>query len=173
MRFDKIQLATDISKSLESSEYIYFVSYKGLKVDEFSELRDELAKTESECHVYKNRIIKKAAELVKLEEIANMELIEDTAVVTGVGDPSATAKVIKNFAKSHNVLSVKKGYYDGEMLTKEDVEELADLPTKEVLQSLLLGVLEATPRNFVSVLNTKVTTIVNVLNAYKDKLEEK
>ncbi len=172
MRFDKVQLATDIGKALSDSEYIYFVSYKGLNVEAFSELRNELAKTEAECHIYKNRLIKKASELIELKEIANTELVEDTAVVTGVGDPSATAKVVKNFGESHEALSIKKGFYDGQMLTKEDVEELASLPTKEVLQSQLLGVLQAVPRDFVSVLNAKATTILNVLNAYKHKLEQ-
>jgi large subunit ribosomal protein L10 len=61
---------------------------------------------------------------------------------------------------------------DGAILSEAQVGALADLPAKPVLQAMLLGVLQAPARNFVTVLNAKVSTIVNVVNAYKNKLEE-
>jgi large subunit ribosomal protein L10 len=57
------------------------------------------------------------------------------------------------------------------VLSSAEVSALAELPTKPVLQSMLLGVLQAPARNLVTVLNAKAASIVNVVNAYKDKLE--
>ena len=65
----------------------------------------------------------------------------------------------------------KGGYLDSKVLRSADVAALADLPAKPVLQAMLLGVMQAPARNLVTVLNAKVATIVNVINAYKDKVQ--
>ena len=62
---------------------------------------------------------------------------------------------------------------EGEVLSSAQVGSLAELPSKPVLQAMLLGVLQAPSRNLVSVLNAKAASILNVLNAYKDKVENK
>ena len=59
------------------------------------------------------------------------------------------------------------------MLAGTEVAALAQLPSKEVLRAMLLGVLQAPSRNLVSVLNAKAASILNVLNAYKEKLDNK
>ena len=69
-------------------------------------------------------------------------------------------------------MELKGGALDGSVLSAEQVKALADLPSKEVLQSMLLGVLQAPSRNFVSLLANANRQIVNVLAAYRDKLEE-
>ena len=68
-------------------------------------------------------------------------------------------------------LEAKGGYLDSKVLCAADVAALADLPAKPVLQAMLLGVMQAPARNLVTVLNAKVATIVNVINAYKDKVQ--
>ncbi len=172
MRIEKEQLASDIGNMINDANFIYFVSYKGIDVKTISEFRNELAKEEAVCHVLKNRIVKKSAELKGIDIIANMELKGDTALVLGNGDAGSVAKIVKNFAKStENVIVAKAGYLDGALLSAAEVASIADLPPKEVLQAQLLGVLEAVPRNFVGVLNAKATSILNVLNSYKTKLE--
>ncbi len=171
MRFEKQYVVDYIGNLVEESAFVYFISYKGLDVTSFNQFRDELFKQGAECHVLKNRLIKKAAELRNLDDLAAVELIGDTAIVCGSGDAGAVAKVIKEFAKSNEQLAAKAGYIDGAVLTATDVDTIASLPSKEVLQAQLLSVLEAPKRNFVSVLNNSVAGIVNVVNAYKDKLE--
>lgn len=173
MRAEKVQLANDIGKLLAGSSFAYFVSYKGLKVKEINAFRNSLAKNGAECHVLKNRLIRKVAELNGMAPLANYKIVGDTAVVLGKGDPGIAAKVIDDFVKStKGVMSAKCGYYEGAMLTDGDVKAIAALPSKDVLRAQLLGLLLAAPTNLVSVLNAKAASILNVINAYKNKLEQ-
>ncbi len=172
MRTEKIQLVDDIGNMIEESSYLFFVNYKGLKVDEFSELRNKLAEQEAGCHVLKNRLIRKAAELRGIDALAEIKLKDDTAMIHGAGDPGAVAKVISEFLKAHDELAPKGGFLEGAVLAKEDIDYIASLPSKEVLFAQLIGVIQAPARNLVSALNNKASEIVNVLNNYKNKLEE-
>jgi len=172
MRTEKIQLVKDIGAILKGSDFVFFITYKGLKVEDFAELRSKLAGQDATCHVLKNRLILKAAEAEGLNDIAEMELAGDTALVAGSGDPSAVAKVIAEFGKTNDAVSPKSGYMDGALLSTGEVAAIASLPPREVLLAQLLGVLEAPSRNFVGVLHAKATEVLNVLNAYKNKKEE-
>ena len=70
MRNEKVHLVNYIGGLLKDSDYVYFVSYKGLTVKGFSEFRTQIAKHNAECHVLKNSLIRKAAELSKIEVLA-------------------------------------------------------------------------------------------------------
>ena len=171
MRLERIQLAEDIAKLLTGAKCAYFVTYKGLKVKDMNAFRASLAKSGAECHVLKNRVIRKVAEIKGIAPLANYRLVGDTAMVVGP-DAGVVAKVIDEFSKSSKgVLAPKAGYVEGALLTVDDVKAIANLPSKDVLRAQVLGVLAAAPTGLVSVLNAKVTSIVNVVNAYKDKLE--
>lgn len=172
MRVEKTQLVSDIGKLLNESSFMYFVSYRGLSVKDFSEFRGALAKHDAKCHVLKNRLIKKAAELNGITALSGLKLREDTAIVTGNGDPGAVAKAIETFLKAHETLKAKGGMIEGGLLSGDDVKAIASIPSREVLYAQLIGVIQAPTRNLVTVLNAKVTSIVNVLNAYKNKLGE-
>ena len=173
MRSEKTQLAEDVAKLLVGAKFAYFVTYRGLKIKEMNAFRSSLNKSGAECHVLKNRIIRKVAELNGITALANYKLVGDTAVVLGQGDAGQVAKVINDFTKSSKgVLAPKAGYVEGAMLNDKDVIAIAELPSKDVLRAQLLGLLLAAPTNLVSVLNAKVTSVVNVINAYKDKLEK-
>lgn len=173
MRAEKLQLFDEISKLLTGANFIYFVSYKGLKAKEITEFRIALAKTGSVCHVLKNRIVRKVAEVNGMTALAEAKISGDTAVIIGSDDPGQTAKVIEEFAKNtKGILAAKAGYMEGAMLTDKEVSAMADLPTKDQLRAQLLGLLVAVPTGLVRVLNAEAASIVNVINAYKNKLEE-
>lgn len=171
MRSEKTHLVNYIGGLLKDSDYVYFVSYKGLNVAEFADFRNKLAESNAECHVLKNRMIKKAAELFEINALSEFELKDSTALISGSGDPGTIAKVITEFSEKNNAVAPKGGYFEGMALSVNDVNDIASLPPKEVLQAQLLGVLQAPARDFVCLLNAKAATILNVLNAYKDKLD--
>ena len=121
----------------------------------------------------KNRFIKKMAELNGMTALAEYKLTGDTAMISGKGDAGPVAKAIKAFSsETKGVLSAKGGYFDGELLDAQQVIAIADLPGKDALRAQLLGLLVAVPTGLVRVLNAKASSIVNVINAYKNKLEE-
>ena len=172
-RSEKIQMFDDVAKLLVGAGFIYFVSYKGLKNKDFTAFRDDLAKCDAECHVLKNRLIRKVAEANGMDSLAGLKLTGDTAVIVGKGDAGQVAKVIETFMKSSkDVIVPKAGFYEGSLLSKNDVLAIAALPSKDALRAQLLGLLNAVPTGLVRVLNAKVSSIVNVVNAYKNKLEK-
>ncbi|MBR2438816.1 MAG: 50S ribosomal protein L10 [Lentisphaeria bacterium] len=173
MRQEKIQIGNDIAAMLTSSDFVYFVSYKGLSTAEMNNFRDKLYAAGANCHVLKNRVVRKVAELNGLEALANTKITGDTAVVVGNGDASAVAKVITEFtASTKEVLAPKCGYFEGAMLSAAEIKAIADLPSKDALRAQLLGLLNAVPTGLVRVLSAKAGSIINVINAYKNKLEE-
>lgn len=171
MRVEKKQIVNDIGAMIEKSAYVYMISYKGLKVREFDELRSELYKLGSRCYVLKNTLVRKAAELKGMSKLAGMRVTHDTAVVIGNGDAGSVAKALSEFAKKNKAVVLKGGYIEGAVLTSADVEAIADLPPREVLLAQLLGLLQAPARNLVSLLHAKLSSVVYVLDSYRRKKE--
>ncbi|MFZ2658141.1 MAG: 50S ribosomal protein L10 [Victivallales bacterium] len=171
MRIEKVQLLNEIGNMLEKSDYVFLITFKGLNVADFSELRGSLGKHNAECHVLKNRMIRKAAEAKGIKGLSELKFVGDTAVVSGKGDAGPVAKALMVFAKAHEQVSAKAGYLEGAVVSKGDISAIASLPTREVLRAQLLGVLLAPSRNLVTLLNVKASEIVNVLNAFKNKKE--
>ena len=171
MRSEKKYLVELIVNSVKNSDFVYFVSFAGITVKSFSDLRNQLAAQGAACKVVKNTLVKKAAEQLELSGVEAIDLTASTAMVFGKGDCSAVAKLLAEFGKKQEQVKAKGGYMDGAVLSSADVGSLAELPAKPVLQAMLLGVLQAPARNLVTVLNAKAASIVNVVNAYKDKLE--
>ncbi len=172
MRTEKIQILKDIGDMIGTADYVFMCTYNGLKVKQFSEFRRILSQHKATCRVLKNRLVRKAAEERGIKELAGLKIAGDTAFVFGKGDAGAVAKALLAFAKSHQPLAAKKGYIDGSLLSDSEVKAVSELPPLNVMRSQLLGLLQAPTRNLVTILNMKSSEIVNVLNAYKNKLEE-
>lgn len=172
MRSEKHHLVNYIGQLISGSDYVYFISYLGLKVKDMAELRGQLRGNGAECHVLKNTLIRQAGELLENDGLKSLPLAGGTALVCGKGDAGAAAKLIVEFGKKFDKVSPKGGYFEGAVLSASEVENIASLPSKDVLRAQLLGVLQAPSRDLVSLLNAKAATILNVLNAYKEKLED-
>jgi large subunit ribosomal protein L10 len=172
MRAEKKQLVQDIGQLLQSSAHLFLVTYKGITVEQFSDLRTKLAAQGAECHVVPNRLFKRAAEEAGLESLTAVPLAGDTAVVTGGEDAVAVAKTLRDLVKGIDAVTLKAGALDGKRLEPNEIVDLAALPGREILLAQLLGVLQAPARNLVSVLSQKTASIVYVLQAYADKQQQ-
>ena len=172
MRSEKLHISEDIQVLLGKSAGAFLMSYKGMKVADFSALRKELRGTGSECHVVPNRILRRAAAESGIPALAELKAPGETALVTGGSDSARTAKILKGFVKIRPALGFKAGVLDGKRLDKAGIDVLADLPPREVLLSMMLGVLQGPARNLVTVLSQKTATIVYVLQAIADKKEK-
>lgn len=172
MRAEKLQIREDIQKLLASSCGTFMMSYKGMKVADFSALRRNLAVVGSECHIVPNRILRYAARENGIQELADLRLTGETALVTGSKDPAAVAKVLRDFSRTRPVLVNKFGLLSGKLHAGEQMKALADLPSREILLSQLLGLLLAPAQQLVRVLNAKNASIVYVLKAYADQKEK-
>lgn len=168
----KTLLIEDLLARVNSSPFLFVVDYTGLTVDKFAELRKRLAPTGAEIHVFKNTLVKKAAERAGYPESLAPFLTGQSAFVTGAQDVCAAAKIMKNFAAEFTKPKVKAGVLDGALLDANGIKALADLPSKEVLQSQLLGVLQAPASALVRLLNEPAASLARVLKAKGDAAGE-
>lgn len=142
----KKQLVTEIADKLRDSQSTIFVDYRGLDVSEVTELRKQLRDANVEFRVYKNTMTRRAAEELELTDL-NEHLVGPTAIAFSNEDVVAPAKILNNFAKNHEALEIKTGVIEGGVVSVDKIKELADLPNREGLLSMLLSVLQAPMRN--------------------------
>jgi len=172
MRNEKLHLVNYIGSLLTESDFVYFVNCNNMSVKEVSSFREQLAGAGANCRVIKNSLIRKTVEVKDIAPLSAMAFKGSTAVVTGSGDPSPAAKVIQEFSKGNDKLAAAGGLFEGSALSRQDVSDIASMPSREVLYSMLLSVMQGPARGLVTVLNAKASSIVNVINAYKNKREE-
>lgn len=164
MRPEKASIVADVQTKLKNSPFLLIADYSGMQVKHFEELRTRLAAVGAECHVVKNSFVKRAIKDLGLPEL-NGALTGQTAMVTGESDICAAAKVLKTFVAEFTKPPVKAGILDNTILSAEQVQALADLPSREVLQATLLGLLLAPATSLVRVLNEPGTSLARVLKA--------
>lgn len=151
-------------EEINSSPFMLIADYGGMKVPNFEALRTRLAETGAKFQVAKNSFVKRAAvEAGFPDEIAEF-LSGQTAIVTGNEDVCDAVKILNEAGKGGLSPQVKAGVLDGQFLDSAQVKALADLPSKEVLQATLLGLLNQPAQSLVTVLNQPAQKMVTVLN---------
>lgn len=143
-------------------------SFSAMKVGKMEALRNALRKNDAELKVVKNTLLNIAAKETDFQILAE-HFKWPVAVVLSYKDPVAPTKALIDFAKKNPELEIKVGIIDGKMLSKADIEALAELPGREVLLGKLVSVMAAVPTSFVSVLSGVQRSFVQVLGAYCDK----
>lgn len=142
------QEAVDVvAKKLTSSASTIVVDYRGLNVAQVTELRKQLRDAGVEFQVLKNSIVSRATEGTDFAALKEV-LSGPTAVAFSAEDAIAPAKILYNFAKTNEALTLKGGIVDGKVINESEVKALAQLPSREGLLSMLLSVLQAPVRNF-------------------------
>lgn len=168
MRAEKISISNEIKSRITGSPFVILTDFTGLTVEGFSELRGRLGKSKARAMVVKNNMLRVALKELKLPDMSDA-LQGPTAVIYGEKDMAAAAGVVKNFTKEFKKLKVKAGILDQAMLSASDIEAIADLPPREVLQSQLLGLLTSPAAKLVRLLNTPASQMAQVLKTKSEK----
>lgn len=169
MNAEKTTLIEHLLEKVNASPFLFVVDYTGLTVDKFEALRKLLRGAGAEMHVFKNTLVKKAAERAGYPSELGAVLTGQSAVVTGEKDVCAAAKVMKNFADEFKKPQLKAGVLDGKYLDASGINALADLPSREVLLGQLLGVLQAPASTLVRLLNEPASSLARVLQAKSEQ----
>ncbi|MDO3680457.1 50S ribosomal protein L10 [Paenibacillus ehimensis] len=143
----KAQQVTEVAAKLKENSCSIVADYRGLNVKQVTELRKQLREAGVEFQVLKNTLIRRAtanAELSDLDEY----LTGPTAIAFSKEDVVTPAKILTEFAKKNDKLSVKAGVVEGKVVDFNQIKALAELPSREGLLSMLLSVLQAPVRNF-------------------------
>lgn len=167
---DKQQLVVNLTEQIKESDALFLTNFKGLTFPEITEVRTSVKAQGSDFKVVKNTLLKIALnnnEITDLDEY----LKEPTSCAIVKGDVAAVAKEIKKYSKEFDKFEIKAGYLDGNTLTADDVNVLADLPSRDELLAKMLGSINAPVTNFVSLMANIPRSLLNVLTAVKDNKE--
>jgi large subunit ribosomal protein L10 len=168
MRPEKTNIVADLSEKLNRSPFLLVTDYQRMNVNHFGELRNRLAPIGAEVHVVKNSFLRRAITASDLPDITE-QLAGQTAVVTGEKDVAPVAKVLKSFAAEFKLAALKIGVVGRDVLSTAEVESLADLPSREVLQAQFLGLLMMPATTLVRILNEPASALARILQAKADK----
>ena len=125
----KIELVENLSEKFKNSTALYFTKYTGMNVPQATELREKFKDNNVDYLVSKNTLTKLAITKSGLDNnIFDNFLLGQIAIAYAKNDPTAPAKVIKEFSKSNDCIEVIGLYFDGEVYNPDKFKELADLP---------------------------------------------
>jgi large subunit ribosomal protein L10 len=170
-RKTKEQVVAELHEKLKHFNLAVLTNCSGLNVEKITTLRNALRKTDTEFRVVKNtllRIASKETDLSGMQEHFKGPL----AIALNYSDVVDTAKVLIDFAKKNADLEIRAGMLNGKVITGEQLNHLATLPSREVLLGKLLSVFVGVQTGFVSVLSAVPRSMVQVVEAYRLKKEK-
>ena len=148
----KAPIVEEIKGHVNEASSMIVVDYRGLTVEQDTELRKQLREAGVVYKVYKNTFIKRAIEGTQFEEIA-AHLDGPTAVAFGIEDATAPARVMDKFMNDAPALEFKGGVVEGTYYDAEGLKVVAGIPSRDVLISKLLGSIQSPITNLARVLN--------------------
>lgn len=137
----KKELVSTIVDQFKNAKSIIFVDYRGITVAEDTNLRSDFRKDGVTYKVYKNRLMLRALNELGVQNL-DEKMFEGTTAVAFSDDEVAPARIFVNNSSKLNKMSVKFGIVNGNIMSKQEVEALAKIPSKPVLISMLLGALQ-------------------------------
>lgn len=153
-----------IKERFQKANGLIFSENKGLKVSEVTALRKKLKAQKITLKVVKNRLVKRALKDISVSGLDDF-FRGPTLLTAAEADPVTPAKILVEFAKENERLNIKGGFLDGAVLSRDKIEALAMLPSKEELFAKLLGCMLGPARNLVNVLAAVPRQLVTVVEA--------
>jgi large subunit ribosomal protein L10 len=160
----------ELTESFRSSTAVLLTEYRGLSVAQLKALRTGI-RQDATYAVVKNTLTKIAANAAGISSFDD-ELAGPSAIAFVHGDPVAVAKSLRDFSKANPELAVKGGYFDGNPLTAAEVNQLADLESREVLLGKLAGAFKASLFGAAYLFNAPLSQAVRTVEALRAKQEE-
>ncbi len=164
----KKELVEELADKIKRQKGLVFTDFRGLNVEELTQLRNELREIKGEYKIAKKTLInlalKKAGKDFNVNEFNN-----SVALTFGFEDPITPAKTICEFSKKHKALEILGGAMEGKFLSTEKVRELAKIPTKQELLAMLVGSLKSPINGLINALQGNTSKLVGVLSAISNK----
>ncbi|NLY88498.1 MAG: 50S ribosomal protein L10 [Firmicutes bacterium] len=157
-----------IKEKLAEAQTVILADYRGLTVEEMTELRKKLREAGAELRVVKNTLAKLAAKEAEIDALES-HLSGPVAMAFGFDDPVAPAKILHTFAREHKNLELKAGLLEKRLIDRKEIEALAALPTREVLLTQLAAAMVGPLRNLAFVLSAPIRNLGYVLEAVREK----
>lgn len=145
-----------------------FTDYKGMTVAELTELRSLLKHSSLEYRIVKNTLAKIASKDTEISVAADV-FKGPVGIAIGYDDPVLVVKKVFEFTKTNEKLQVKGAVVEGKFCEQNEIKEIAELPSREVLLSMLAGVLQAPLSKIAGALSATVSSLAYAMEALKNK----
>lgn len=169
-REQKAQVIEEVAGAIKESEAVFAVDYRGISVPQAAELRTALRGADSTFTIVKNTLAERAADQVGAEGLKEL-LTGPTAMTFVRGDAAAAAKALRDFRRGtgNTLLEFKGGWMNGAALTPQDVDAIAQLPSREVLIGRLVGMIASPLTGLATALNNLPAGLARQLQAIADQ----
>jgi large subunit ribosomal protein L10 len=161
-------LVEQIRSEVTKSDHMFLLSYSCVSGGKMNDLRKNLSRAGAHVSVMKNSIARFA--LKELDYAGLAEQVSDqTAFVWGGADSAEVSKILINFVKDADNIVVQGGLLQGGILEKGDVKRLSDLPSREILLTMLLGAIQSPLTRLAGALNAKTRELLSILKQLSEK----
>jgi len=165
---DKKLVVSELAAVAASAHSAIAAEYRGLSVDQMTNLRKQARSSGVYLRVVKNTLAKRAVEGTDFE-CMQQGLVGPLVLAFSQEDPGSAARLMKDFAKTHEKLQVKLVSFGGQMLGAGDLDRLASMPTRDEAISLLMAVMKAPLDKFARTLNEVPGKLVRTVAAVRDQ----
>jgi large subunit ribosomal protein L10 len=159
---EKAGTIEELRQRLGGATAAVLTEYRGLTVQQLSELRKQLRAASAEYRVVKNRLARVAIEGSALATL-RPHLSGPIGVVIARKDPAAVAKALQGFAKTHPALQVRVGVVDGQLLDAQGLKAVADLPSRDALRAQVVGAVQGPLAQLVGLLQAPQRELAYIL----------
>jgi large subunit ribosomal protein L10 len=166
-RPDKVAAVAEIADEFRSSSASVVTEYRGLSVAQLTALRRTLG-PDVTYRVAKNTLVKRAAQDAGVDGLDNL-LVGPTAIAFVTGEPVDAAKALRDFAKANQGLVIKGGFMDGNALSVDEVNRIADLESREVLLAKLAGAMKGNLSKAAGLFAAPASQVARLAQALADK----
>jgi large subunit ribosomal protein L10 len=166
----KVQTVEDLSHLFQEAKGIYLADFTGLNVEQVNDLRRTFFKQQVVYKVVKNTLIRHACENTGYQDLIQ-HLEGPTALAISLNDPVLPLRLITDFHKGKEkaIPVIKAGILEGQYVGSADVQKVKDIPSREVLLSQILSLLQSPLSGFLGTLNEVLRSFVAVLEAIIQK----
>ncbi len=171
-RDDKERVVTELTEKLRGADTLIVADYRGLTMPQIDALRGRLLEHGARFSVVKNTLTRRAAEAAGADQLlALLDGPSAIAFVESDGDPAAVAKALADSARDTKVLEIRGGIMQGRTISSADVEELAKLPSLDVLRGQVLAAVIAPLTSLLALVNAPLQDLVGLIDARVEQLE--
>ncbi len=169
---DKAVMVRELTEKFSNSSALFISTYQGLKVAEVEDLRRKLSGVSAQFVVVKNTLARKALEQADRKDLTSL-IEESSAITCAAADVIGACRVLASFGREHGTFALRGGFFQGQMVGKEEIKRIATLPSREVLLAQVAGNLNAPISGLVVALNALVSKLVRTLDAVAGRMKEK
>ena len=168
---EKTTVVEELKTTFDQSNGVILMSFDRIDVPDITEFRDKIRETGSGYRVVKNTLALIASEDTPVSQMAD-HFNGPTGVAYTGDDPVALAKVLKGFLKDHPGLEFKGGVVEGQLLSPDQIKDLAEMASREELLSKVLFLLNAPLTHFATAIQSPIRNLAVVLKQLGEKKEE-